>query len=277
MAWWKKALDYISAPLSQPKTFLTKGWTASAKKVEKSRGAISRGEESGYKVIATTLGSTAVAGAGILLGAGASASASGVFARNIAKKTFTTYIPKVARSLVPKTLGGKVLGVTTTLIGVGVLKESPKARDVAKTFVTDLPKKPGKIIDFGGSIGGVIEGDSVFTKENVVEGAKAAGVVGAILGVGALVIPKIKDKLADKETPLLPVENLAPVVEPVNQIIKEKPVGVPGVPEQPKTTSIKTAPRKRYKRRVAKKVPLVRNSIKVNVNTGNYINRRGYC
>ena len=30
MAWWKKALDIVSAPLSQQKTFITKGWGAAA-------------------------------------------------------------------------------------------------------------------------------------------------------------------------------------------------------------------------------------------------------
>jgi len=81
-----KVLDYVSAPLSQPVTTFTQGWTAGAQAVESTRKQITAGDTKlAGKVVLTTLGTTAIAaGATLAAGGAAGAGAAGAAARQVA-------------------------------------------------------------------------------------------------------------------------------------------------------------------------------------------------
>ena len=116
---------------------------------------------------------------------------------------------KGLKAFIPKTIKGKIFAGTSALIGFGITRESPKARRFVKEKVKAVPSLPGKVIGFGEDVGKVIEGERRFGKEDIIEGAKKAGVVGAVVAAGALIIPKILDRSKDFETlPVdLPLEN----------------------------------------------------------------------
>ena len=254
MGFISRALDIISAPLSQPKTFLTKGWGAAAKKVKKTRKEIELGKASGLKVIGTTLATTAIAAGAIYAGGAAVAAAKA--------GTLKAFAGKAAIKLVPKTLKGKILGGTAAVMGTGMLIESPKARKFAKETAIGLPEKVGDIMAMGGEVGKVVEGEKEFVTDDIKKGLKTAGVLGGVVAAGTLVAPKVVDwwKSRDKEgvvPPTLSTEK--------ETLIGEAPLGIPGeVPILPETTEI-TPPKRRYKRRTATKTPPVRQSVRVNV------------
>jgi len=275
MAWWSKALDIISSPLSQPATFFTKGPGAAAAKVKASRKSIKAGKSSGFKVIGTTLASTALAAGAILAISGASAGAAGIASRRFVTSVIPKAAKKTAKFIVPKTVKGKIYGGTASLIGLGILKDSPKARGAVVKTVKSLPSKPGKIVNFGGTIADVIEGKTVFTKENVVKGAKAAGVVGLVAGGAALIIPKFKGK-GYQEAPILPVTTvISPEVPAATQLIKEDPIGIPGTPQPAQTVAVRptTTRKKRSKKKAA--TPSMRQSVKINIG-GRYLKQNNY-
>jgi len=60
------ALDIVSAPLSQPRTTLTKGLRAGTEEVKQRREDIKAGKKGGLGVIGTTLASTAVVAGGVV-------------------------------------------------------------------------------------------------------------------------------------------------------------------------------------------------------------------
>jgi len=113
-----------------------------------------------------------------------------------AAKVIGTGIVKAIPKLIPKTIKGKIIAGTTTILGIGILKESPIAREAAVTGIRDIQEKPAEIFGFGEDIGKFIEGTG--EKPGVVEGLKKAGIVGglAALGIGgAIVAPKIIEKV----------------------------------------------------------------------------------
>jgi len=202
-------------------------------------------------------------------------------------KSFYSGTAKVIKPFVPKSTTGKIFAGTSTIIGAGILKESVKARGGAGAFVKNIPNVPKNIFGFGESIGEVIEGEKTFGKEDVIAGAKKAGVAGAIIGAGALIIPKVIDKIKNREEkPITPPSVVPQVSEGVfkvtpeqEQMIKEKPIGIEGEKViTPETISI--TPKKRtYKRRVAKKPQSIRQSVNVNVvnrSTGLRITNKRY-
>ena len=271
MAWWKKALDFVSAPLSQPKTFLTKGWTAAAKKVGTTRKAISTGKASGWKVIGTTVASTAVLAGATLAIAGGAGGAAGIAARRTVFRA-----PSIAKKFIPKSFVGRTVAVLAAPAVIGAVVRSPGK---AVGFVLEAP---GEIAELGGDLAAFGYDPSLESAKDVITGSPliaaglaVAGVVVAAPAVAGVVGNVLAQKERKAQTELLEdiskekvldTAVVAPVaVAPENQIIKEKPLGVAGAPEQPKTTSIKSAPRKRYKRRVAKKAPQVRNNVRVNI------------
>lgn len=162
-----------------------------------------------------------------------------------------TAAPKVTKAIIPKTVKGKIIGVTAGILGVGILKKSPTAREAAVGAARGIQEKPAEIFKFGEKIGEFIEGKA--EKPSVVEGLKKAGIVGGIaaLAAGAIVVaPKAIEKI--KEFKGIPSD-------------KETPIGIEGeTPILPETTAI-TTPKKRYKRRRATKAPSVRQSVRVNV------------
>ena len=189
-----RALDVISAPLSQPSTTFTKGLGAGADAVYKSRAKIRRGDnKEAFKVIGTTLLSTGIAAAGVL-GAGTMAGRSAVvqgakvIGRAAAKKPLLT-------------IAG--VGLATTKGGRMLLKEVPK-----KAF------QGGKILgqvaggeDPGLTIGGALKG---------------AG----LLGAAAIVGKKGYDFFQGKD-------DVKPGILPdLRQLgaVESKPVGIGGIP-----------------------------------------------
>jgi hypothetical protein len=120
-------------------------------------------------------------------------------------------IAKVGTSLIPKTIIGKIGAVTGSLVGYGILKESP----IARAYVSEkVVKAPGEAIGFGEDVGKVIEGEKELGGKDIVKGVAAAGVVGGLVA-GGIVVGK---KIAGLGKPKLDV--LTPS--------KEKAVGVPG-------------------------------------------------
>lgn len=170
-------------------------------------------------------------------------------------------IPGALASIIPATLKGKVIAGTATILGTGILAKSPAAREFVVAKIEKIPEVPKEIYQFGEKVGGVVEGESVFGKEDIIKGVKTAGIVGGIAAAGAVVIPYVKKKIEKRKaatTPVLPVE-------PEKQIIPEKQKGIKGeVPITPEVTTITTG-KKPYKRRRAKIIPSVRQSVKINV------------
>ncbi len=258
MAWWKTALDYISAPLSEPKTFLTKGWTSAAKQVKVDRRDIALGKKSGWKSIGTILGSTAVVGAGVLLGAGASAGEAGILAR----KSFSK-IPSIAKSFLPKTIAGKTALALATPVAVGAIVKHPaKAATVAISI-------PGKVINLTSNLAKFGYNPSLKSAKNIIKENPLVS-AGLALAIAPTAMGTVSGILAQKQrkeqTKLLKTISARPVaqVSPAKQIMKEKPIGIKSQPNQLRTVKIR-ATRKHYKRRTAKKSPQIRNSVKVNI------------
>lgn len=175
----------------------------------------------------------------------------------------------VAKSLVPKTIGGKFLAATTGLTAYGTLKVSPKAQAVVEKSIETLPQKPGKIISFGESIGDVIEGKTSFTSKDVIGGLKTAGVVGGVAAAAALLVPKVGSKLNDlkgKDAVITSNATLPGVPqESEGSLVKEKPLNTDTTPAATPELQTVSTKKTRRKRRTAKKTPSVRQSVKVNI------------
>lgn len=179
-----------------------------------------------------------------------------------------TVLGKIAKSFIPVTTKGKIYAGVGTAVGAGILKTSPTARTFAKEKVLGLPQVPKKIFGFGGEVGKVIEKERTFGKEDIVKGLKVAGILGAGVAVGAVVIPKVIEKVKEiretkQEKELQPVESVS--VDPAKQLLQEKPIGIQGeVPITPETTTIPTG-KKTYKPRRAPKQPSVKQSVRLNI------------
>lgn len=194
-------------------------------------------------------------------------------------------IPKTLIKAVTSFAKAKPLATVTATIGgflgYGVLKESPKAKEKVLSTIKKLPQVPKEIIGYGEEVGKVIEGERAFGKEDVIKGLKTAGVFGAVVGAGALIIPKIKDWRKAKKTEEGLILGETPMIqtEAKEQLITEKPIGIEGeTPITPETISL-TAEKKPYKRRRAKKPMSIRQSVRVNIinrtqSTGIRINKK---
>ena len=181
-------------------------------------------------------------------------------------KSFWKVTGKVAKTILPKTLKGKIMTGTAALMGVGILKESPIARTFVKERIKDIPKIPKKIIGFGGDVGGVIEKEKTFGKEDIVKGLKVAGIIGGVTAAAIVVAPKVTKKIKEwKEEKALESTKTPLPIEPEKQLITEKPVGIQGeTPITPETTKISTG-KTPYKRRRATKPQAVRQSVSINI------------
>lgn len=167
-----KGLDYISAPLSQPLTFITQGPTAAAKAVETSRANIAARKESGVAKIATIVASTAVVGGAVLAAAPtASSGALGVAARTVVK------------AVTPTTVKGAVGLAVAAPIVYGVVKSNPEGAQNA------IAAAPGNLANFGQNVGDLVNNPSLETlketfKENPVISTVVAGAGVAAIGGG---------------------------------------------------------------------------------------------
>ena len=143
----EKALDIVSAPLSQPKTFFTKGPVAGGEAVAESRKKIREGDmNEGWKSIGITMASTAVVAGAVLGGA--------AIAGNIAAKTATaTAIESGFAQQAAATASAYTPTATRTAINlipkVGRLTINAKTTALTKSFLT---KKFGwKAVAFAGT------------------------------------------------------------------------------------------------------------------------------
>jgi hypothetical protein len=193
-----RALDIISAPLSQPKTVLTKGIFAGADAVKQSRQDIARGRKSATGTILTTLGSTAVLGAGILAagGAGAAGAAGGVARTGGAK----------AARFIGRPLGKAALGLGTVAVFApktfGTFIKTPGAFETAlSTAVNPLA---GAIVGLERGTGLLKTGINNFLSNlDTKDVLKTAGGVAA-LGGAALIGKNIYNNAKNIPAPSLP-------------------------------------------------------------------------
>lgn len=246
------ALDYVSAPLSQPLTFVTKGPTAAAKAVSESRKAISLGQESGVKKIGSIVLTTGIVAGGILAAApSASTGAAGVTARTVAK------------AILPTTKKGIAATIVTAPIVYGLIKSNPER---SQKLLEEAPAKGAK---FGENLGNLINDPS---KQNAVDLYKdspvltSAALLAALapLGLGALTLASnvsntraVKENtevyktgqtqniIQDPAPQIIQIQQLPPPPQPV-----QAPISAP-VTQSPTIT--KTTPKKATKKKAKKK------------------------
>lgn len=226
-----KGLDILSSVLLEPTTFI-KSPTPAGEKVAARRADVRAGVPgAASSIIAETITSTLIAGAGILGGAQlAAASKAGVLGATLTK---------AGAVVIPTTLRGKLLGLT----GIGILTTSQAARGFLGGIIQD-PTKAGR--EAGLLIEKALAGEET---GGFVDALKKAGIIGGIVagGAGAIILGKKllgKGKTADAvlNTPsgvpgsiALPVsvipDSLAPITEApvVAEIVKE----VIPIPEAP--------------------------------------------
>lgn len=157
-------------------------------------------------------------GAVAILGPIAAIKATGFFIKQAIPKILPT-LGKAAKSIIPKTLKGKIFAGTAGLVGYGVLKESPLARSFVVEKIKELPKAPGKAIELGGDIGGLIEGkeDGLTIKE----GLKKAGIIGAgaaAVAIGIAAIPKVKE-FVEKRKAAKELQTQPSIITPIPKTI----------------------------------------------------------
>jgi hypothetical protein len=279
MVSFSRILDIISAPLSQPKTFLTKGIGAAADKVASTRAAISSGKASGLKVIGTTLASTAVVGASVLGGAaairGATTAVRAVGVRTAAQKAASKAASKAAqaaktgvKAFTPKTVKGRVIAAAAAPVVAGAVIRNPVGAVKAPVkAVSNLSELGGDLSDFAKdpsleSAKNVIKGSPVITGAVALGGAALALPTAAGLVSGALTRDAIGDVGEDiKEAVVQQPPTLQNQVNPA-KLGQEPSVGVATSPVLPETQSIAKKPTQRRRR---KKTPSVRNSVRVNI------------
>ena len=214
-----KILDQISSLLLEPKTVVTKGLGEAGRLVKKRRPEISRTKDisKALDVVGETLTSTLVAG-GLILGAANPAIAG-----------------SVAKSLIPKTIGGKIGAITAG----GIVTTSGTARKLLGNFLQD----PAKI----GREAGILIDKAVAGKDTggVVEALKVAGLIGG--GVAATVgAKKIVDKFFNKtpkvESPqtvnttiALPTDNVPDVSSPIadTPVVASTPKPIESISQMP--------------------------------------------
>jgi len=197
----------------------------------------------------------------------------------------------VGKSLVPKSVLGKVAGIGATLWGGKLLMESPKAREKTKDVITKAPK------EFFGSatdVAGFIEApSSTSAKEIVTNNPIISSVVGATaLGLAGMGVAKwvpsifLGSKISDLEEEIgdlgtlpsaTPQETGGAIVEsPSPTLPKEKAISTEDAPlptTQTETITTGTTTKKRRTCKRAKKQPSI--NIKID-NRDNYTSRKIY-
>ena len=178
-----------------------------------------------------------------------------------------TAIGKGIVKAIPKSIGGKVILGTAVVTTAGVLKSSPKAETFVEKTIEGIPDKPKQIYEFGEKVGKVIEGETEFQKSDLGKAVTTAGVVGAVVGAGALIIPRVIDKEKEVKEKVLEIPKQdVPILD--KPIVSEKPLNqaIGGeTPVLPETSTISTG-KTSYKRRRAKKPPQVRQSVNIKLN-----------
>jgi len=130
---FSRALDVISAPLSQPRTTFTQGLRAGAEAVRQRREDISTGEKGGAGVIATTVASTVIA-AGVVLGANALiglTAKGGAVGASAADYTFTGGIDAYGSQIAARAAG------TTGFAKIGSISLATWGKTLAGAWIID--------------------------------------------------------------------------------------------------------------------------------------------
>jgi len=261
------ALNYVSAPLSQPLTFVTQGPTAAAKAVAASNKAISTGQKSAVGVIATTLVSTAAVGAVIL--AAAPAAATGA-AGTVARSAVLAVVPTTPKAALVTAIAAPVV--------YGLVKSNPTgAQDV-------IAKAPSALVNVGENVGTLINEPTLANATNLIKenpvlvGAGAAALIGgAVLAAAPAVSSYLTREEMQKQTEAFDRQataaeallntggNQTLIAPPTTvQALKESPVGIGGDAPTPETIKL-SSKKKRSKRRTAKKTPSITQSLRVNI------------
>ena len=122
---------------------------------------------------------------------------------------------KGARFVLPKTIKGAVVQAVVVPTAIGIFTKSKTAR---KVVTTTLDPRTG--FERGGLIAEKIESLDAPSKEKVIGGAAAAGVLGAVVAGGLIVAPKILAKIPKKKPKGVAAEK--PIM-PETQIIETTP------------------------------------------------------
>jgi len=262
-----KGLDYLSAPLSQPLTFITKGPTAAAAAVSTSRAKISAGDKGeAAKVIGKTLLSTAVIGAGVVAAAPATALAGSSTA---AKVLTTTKTATTAALKVPAVKKTAAIVATAAVVAPQTFSAIASKPAVAKTVIAAA-------VNPVLGVATAIEQGTSLLKEAVIEnkeGLKTAGTIAAgavVAGAGIIAVDKSIDyfknlKEEEKVGGVLGTGDLPKEIKtPETQELKPTPV-------EKAPTNGTAAPRMSQK----VVVNVSQRQTKKYLNAGVYINRNG--
>lgn len=220
-----KGLDYLSAPLSQPLTFITKGPTAAAEAVKSSRTKIASGDnKEAAKVIGKTLATTAILAGGTLAAAG---SAAGGVAGGVARSAVTK------AAVVPGVKKAAAITVTAAIVAPKTFSAIVSKPAVAKTVVAAA-------VNPVLGVATAIEQGTSLLKEAVIEnkeGLKTAGTIAAgavVAGAGIIAVDKSIDyfknlKGSDKAEGVLGTEDLpkeikTPETQEIQPTVADKPL-----------------------------------------------------
>jgi hypothetical protein len=253
-----RALDINQAFFSSPVTTLTKGINAGIKKTK---------EKSISQNVASIVGTTATLAGALLAPTTA-----------VGRST----VSRVASSLVPKTITGKLaLGTAGLVAGQAVVKSPKKA---AETII----KAPGSFLQTTSDIADVvIEPTPAKVKDFVVNNPITTAVGGtALLGAGALkVAPAVSSLLQNQK-----IDALTDAIETQNQKpITTEPQTKANVPITPATQTVaknepliatagkpNNASQKRRKRRTAPKKQNINQRVNIVLQNANYLKSRCY-
>lgn len=157
-----------------------------------------------------------------------------------------------AKALIPKTIMGKIVALVAVPYAAAKIIKEP-------TIIEKIPEIPAagweaaQITD--------LESGIAYVKEHPYMSAGAIAAALGTMGYSAVMVGRILKYVKKPAAPEIPT--LAPPEEQL--IITEKPIGIEGeIPLTPEVTTITTG-KKPYKRRRAKKVPSVRQSVRVNI------------
>lgn len=209
------ALDVISAPLSQPvatiKGVVTGDIGAGARAVKQTRQNIAAGKQSGVPVIATTIGTTALAAGGILALGGVTG---GVAAGSTAAKVGSVLTSKTA-------LGLSTIAALAPKTASKVISNPELATTVAAGAVNPVA---GVVVGLEQGTGLVKEAVKTsvesFKEGDIVGGLKAAAPVAAaaavVAGAGYAASKVIASKISNKAPSTEPVMSTPAVITPTS-------------------------------------------------------------
>lgn len=174
-------------------------------------------------------------------------------------------------ALIPSTIKGKVAAAVATPIVVGSVISSP-------SVLTKAAAAPVELAKFGGDVGTFISDPSVSTFVDVIKESPIISAGIAAVGLGSLgaVTAGVVGGVLNRNAIETQTEN---IVGAINEKKESGTISMGGGsqnPILPQTTKI-TASKTRSKRRTAKKIQPVRQSVTVNVNNKRYINQRSIC